>query len=402
MKKVIVVGGGAAGMIAAIAAAKNNSKVILFEKKYKLGLKLGITGKGRCNLTNASPVRNHLENIITNSKFMISALSKFDAEMFVNFLDENGLKTKMERGNRVFPVSNSALKVVEFFHKLLTKSGVKIIFHEVNEIISENNEITGVKTVTGKEYFCDSVIMATGGLSYPTTGSTGEGIKFMEDIGHKIISTRPALVPIVSQNELLRDVGFYHLKNVRVTLKDRKKTVFSEIGEIDFQNYGLAGALAFTCSSLIKKDLERYKIIIDLKPGLDEQKLDSRILRDLQSNDPIVKALNILPQKMLKPVLDYLKINFRKQANQVTKKERQRLIKFMKEFTLLPHGFRSYKEAIITRGGVSVKEVNSSTMESKLIKNLFIVGEMLDVDALTGGYNLQIAFSTGFVAGNNC
>lgn len=402
MKKIIVIGGGPAGMMSAIVAAQNGHRVTLFEKKHKLGLKLGITGKGRCNITNNSSVKNHLENIVVNHKFMISPLTKFNPEMLINFLYKNGLQTKVERGNRIFPKSENALKVVQFFHQLLQQLKVNIFFQKIDKLIIENKTVIGVKTQNGESFFADSVIIATGGLSYPSTGSTGDGLIMLENAGHHIIKTRPALVPINIKNPLFGKANYFHLRNVKVTLKQKKKTVFSEIGEIDFHHFGLAGALAFTCSSFIKKDLSKYKIIIDFKPGLNRQKLENRILRDLQNDKIIGKALKLFPSIFQNSVLDFLQIDYNHPSNQFTKKMRNRLINFLKEFTVKPAGFRGYNEAIITRGGISTKEIDSSTMQSKLINHLSIVGEMLDVDALTGGYNLQIAFSTGFVAGNNC
>lgn len=402
-KKVIIIGGGPAGMQAAIAAAEKGKNVILLEHKHKIGLKLGITGKGRCNITNNSSVRNHLDNIIINPKFMISALSKFSPQMLIDFLEQNGLKTKTERGNRIFPKSNQALEVVRFYQKMLKKSGVKIVFAKVVNLQIVNQKIH--KVITNKnEYLCDSVVLCTGGLSYPSTGSTGDGYMLAEKCGHRIMPTRPALVELKINHSFLTACNDVHLKNIRLILKKKRKKIFSEVGEIKINGNIMEGPLALTCSSLIKDNYSEYRLILDFKPGLDELKLDRRILRDLEKNpkESVGHALKLLPQFLQNMILENLNIPKQKKANQINKKERKRLLHFLKECDFEITGLGDYSRAVVTRGGVDVREIDSSTMRSKIINNLYFAGEIIDVDALTGGYNLQIAFSTGFVAGNNC
>lgn len=407
MSKVVVVGGGAAGMMAAYQAAKNGHKVILVDKNEKLGKKIYITGKGRCNLTNAGELEEIFNNIMTNRKFLYSALYSFTNDDVINFFETNGMKTKIERGNRVFPVSDHSSDVISTVAKVLRKNQVDIrLFTPVNDLIITNDKACGVLLENGEKIMCDSVIIATGGLSYPSTGSTGDGYRFAKDSGHTINKCVPSLVPMNIKEEWVEELQGLSLRNVNVRMINGKKKLYNELGEMLFTHFGVSGPLILSASAMINRKYfdENLKIIIDLKPALDMEQLNKRILRDFEEelNKQFKNSLNkLLPSKLIPIVINLSGIDPDKQVNTITKEERQRLAYLLKNLEISFNGFRGWNEAIITKGGISVKDINPSTMESKIVNNLYFCGEVLDLDALTGGYNLQIAWSTGYLAGDS-
>lgn len=407
MKRVVVIGGGAAGMFAALAAAENGHQVSLFEKNEKLGKKLFITGKGRCNLTNASDMDTLFSNIISNPKFLYSALYTFDNFRVIDFFETHGVKTKIERGNRVFPVSDHSSDVISALKKALENAHVTIhLFTKVQKLILADNRIRGVLLENGKEISADAVIVTTGGISYPNTGSTGDGYLFARECGHKVTELFPALVPLTAKESYVTDMQGLSLKNVRISIRKGKKLLFEEFGELLFTHFGVSGPLILTASSTIGKVLKKQELDmrIDLKPALSIEQLDKRLLRDFKENHKkqFKNSLNgLLPSKMIPAFLSLSGIDTEKIVNEITKEERKRLLDLLKSFPVTLTGTRDFDEAIITSGGVSVKEINPSTMESKLVSGLYFAGEVLDLDAKTGGFNLQIAWSTGFLAGNS-
>lgn len=405
MKKVIVIGGGAAGLMAAYAAAKNGNQVDLIEKNEKLGKKIYITGKGRCNLTNDVPPNEFLTNVVHNSKFLTSSVYSFSPQNVKEFMEEYGTKVKTERGNRVFPVSDHASDVTKALEKACKKAGVIIHLNEktVNLAIIDST-MSDVTTTKGR-YSCDCAIVCTGGLSYPTTGSTGDGYEFAKSAGHTVGTLYPALTGLnLKGNDFAKMQGL-SLKNVVLTAKRGEKSVYSGLGEMLFTHYGISGPLVLTLSSQLARDnVKDIALSLDLKPALTEEKLDARILRDFNDakNKNVSNALiSLLPSKMIESVLKKAEITPNKQVNAVTKAERARLVQILKNYSMQPVSLRGFEEAIITSGGVDVKQINPKTMESKLVKGLYFCGEVLDVDAYTGGFNLQIAFSTGYAAGNS-
>ncbi len=406
MKKVIVIGAGPAGMMAAATAAENGAQVILLEKKAQVGKKLEITGKGRCNITSA------LENNFTgayprNGKFLFSALNEFSNFELINFFNSRGLMTKVERGKRVFPVTDNAKDVVKVLYENLVQAGVTLHTNAaVQKILVKSNKITGLAT-DEMEYSCDAVIVATGGMSYPGTGSTGDGYIWAKDLGHTIVELRPSLVPLVTQEKWVRDLKGLSLKNVQVTLfqVDGKK-MGEEFGEMLFTHFGVSGPIILSLSSNVSDYFAQYKkeakLFIDLKPALDEDMLENRLQRDFAkfSRKQFKNSLDqLLPKKLIPLMISLSGIDGEKQVHQITRAERKRLLGLLKQFPLTITGTRPIKEAVVTAGGVDVKEVDPKTMESKIISSLFFAGEVLDVDGYTGGFNLQAAFSTGFVAG---
>ena len=410
MSSVIVIGGGAAGMMAAYAAAKNGHQVQLLEKNEKLGEKVYITGKGRCNVTNACDMEKLFESIVTNPKFMYSAFYSFSNEQLMQLLEEAGCRLKTERGERVFPVSDHASDVIVAMERLLKKSGVKIrLQSRVEQLIceEEGTRIAGVKMSSSGEILrADAVILATGGLSYPSTGSTGEGMRMAEQTGHAIKECRPALVPLETEEAWCRSLQGLSLKNVKLTMTSAGRKVYEEQGEMLFTHFGVSGPLVLSASSFLGKckDKEQIYLTIDLKPALNVQQLDKRVLRDFQEN--INKQFgNVLgglfPAKLIPVVVEQSGIPADKRVHEITREEREKLLSVTKGLTMRVTGTRDFAEAIITQGGISVKEVNPSTMESKKIRGLFFAGEILDVDALTGGFNLQVAWSTGYLAGQS-
>lgn len=402
----IIVGGGAAGMMAAITAAGLGKSTLLLEKMNRCGKKISITGKGRCNVTNNCTSDDFFANIPTNPRFLYSAYAGFNSQDCMDFFERLGVPLKTERGNRVFPVSDKAEDIVRALEQGCEDYGVNRIFSKVTEIITEDGAVKGVKCGS-RTYFAPSVLIATGGKSYPGTGSDGDGYRFAEELGHTVTDIKPSLVPIESDDDYCREMMGLSLKNVVLTLKDtvKNKVVFSEMGEMLFTHFGVSGPLVLSASSHIPQvESGRYIFYIDLKPALDEKKLDERILRDFKEipNRIFANSLSkLLPSKMIPTVVELLGIDGEKQVNSVTKQERQRLVSLLKAFPVHIRSFRPIAEAIVTSGGVKVSEVSPKTMESKLVKGLYFAGEILDVDGYTGGFNLQIAFSTGCLAGEN-
>lgn len=407
MKKVIVIGGGPAGMFAAIAAAENGHDVVLLEKNEKTGKKLFITGKGRCNITNACDMETLFENVTTNRKFLYSAFYACDNVRVIDFFNARGLKTKTERGNRVFPISDHSSDVIAALNRAIKQAGVRVKLQtEAAGLWIEEEKIRGVYLKCGGREEGDAVILATGGCSYQSTGSTGDGYQFAQACGHKIIPAEPSLVPCVAEESYVREMQGLSLKNVRVTIRREKKILFDEFGEMLFTHFGVSGPLILSASSLVGKELKRQSLSmsIDLKPALTKEQLDLRLLRDFDKNKnrQFKNALHgLLPAKMLPVFIGLSGIDPEKKINEVTKEERNGLVDLLKSFPMTLTGLRDFNEAIITRGGVCVKEVNPSTMESKRIAGLYFAGEVLDLDAMTGGFNLQIAWSTGYLAGSS-
>ena len=401
--KVIVIGGGPAGMMAAITASEKGDEVILFEKNEKLGKKLYITGKGRCNITNDCDNKTFIANIINNPKFMLGAINKFDTSATQKFCLDNGLKIKVERGKRVFPESDKSSDFIKVFQKVLDKSNVDVRFStEVSKLQIVDNKVSGV--FIGNELIkCDKVIVATGGISYPGTGSTGDGYKFAKDAGHNITPLLPALVGInLVQN--VAELAGVTLKNVGCKVLRDGKVLFEEVGEMLFTHTGVSGPIVLTLSSKINKLQGKLKLSIDLKPALDDSTLDNRLLRDFEgnSNKEFKNAIGDLTVKALLPmIIKESKIKLDKKVNQITKEERNNLVKTIKNLTFDIKDLCGISSAIVTCGGVDVKQINPKDMQSKLVKGLFFAGEVLDIDGLTGGFNIQIAMSTGYVAGSS-
>ena len=396
--KVIVIGGGPAGMIAAIKA-KEKAEVTIIEKNNRLGRKLSITGKGRCNITSSVPINEFMDYITANNKFLFSSFNNFNNKDILELLD---IKVKEERGHRIFPVSDKAEDVVEALKRKL--KGVNILYDtSCKELIIENGKVVGVETDKGK-LFADKVILATGGKSYPMTGSTGDGYKMAEKIGHTIIDLKPSLVGLIASNndlQMCQDLQGLNLRNVAIKVINDSKTIYEDFGEMLFTHYGVSGPIILSSSSkLAHSGMKDTKIIIDFKPALTEEKLDERILRDFSEakNKDFKNSLDqLLPQKLIPIIVKKMGIN--KKVNEIKKEERKKLVKLLKEFEVEVVDFRPIDEAIVTAGGISTKEINPKTMESKIIKDLYFAGEIIDVDAYTGGFNLQIAYSTGYTAG---
>lgn len=414
--KVVVIGGGPAGMMAAIASSQNRNEVILLEKNESLGKKLLITGKGRCNITSSLPMDEFIKNTPGNGMFLYSCFNTYTNQDIINFLESQGLKVKEERGNRIFPITDKSKDVLECFEKKLKDLNVKINYQtQATELLkNDENQIIGVKTNKGT-IKADKVILATGGKSYPLTGSTGDGYILASNLGHTITKIKPSLVPLETYEEQMhKNLQGLSLKNVKIKIEDtlKNKTIYEDFGEMLFTHFGVSGPTILSASShLIRyKNIEEklksknIKLKIDLKPALTEEKLDERILRDFKEikNKSFKNSLDrLLPQKLIPEVIKKTKINPEKQVNSITKQERTKLINTLKNFELTIKNFRKIEDAIVTCGGINIKEINPKTMESKIIKGLYFAGEIIDVDSYTGGFNLQIAYSTGFVAGQN-
>lgn len=417
MRKVIVIGGGAAGMMAAISAAEQGNKVCLLEKNEKLGKKLFITGKGRCNVTNAADMETLFENVCTNEKFLYSAFYQYDNQAVMDFFEKAGCPLKVERGERVFPVSDHSSDIIGALLRELKRHGVEILLNtQVQELMVEKasgvedekeTEFKGIKLADGRVICGDSCIVCTGGVSYPSTGSTGDGYRFAEETGHRLVECKPALVPLETQEDWCREVMGLSLRNVALRLVCGKKEIYQGFGEMLFTHFGVSGPLILSASSIYakkKSDKEPVRLYIDLKPALDAEQLDKRLLRDFEENKnrQFKNSLGgLFPTKLIPVMIRLSGINPDKRVNEITKEERRALVALMKSLPLTVTGTRSFAEAIITQGGVSVKDINPSTMESKKVKGLYFAGEVLDLDALTGGFNLQIAWSTGYLAGIN-
>ena len=417
MSKVIVIGGGPAGMMAAITAKENKNDVVIIEKNNQLGKKLLITGKGRCNITSSLEMEEFIKNTPGNGMFLYSAYQKYTNKDIIQFLKEQGLEVKEERGNRIFPITDKSIDVLKCFTKKIKELNIEIKYNtKVKEILIESaegeNKVVGIKTDT-EILKADKIILATGGKSYPLTGSTGDGYKLAQKLGHTITPIKPSLVPLETydKNEC-KELQGLSLRNVGIKLldKEKNKTIYEDFGEMLFTHFGVSGPTILSASAHlvryknIERLLEEKKIVleIDLKPALENKKLNDRILRDFEEvkNKQFKNSLDkLLPQKLIPIIIKRSKINPNKKVNEITKKEREELIKTIKDFEILIKDFRPIEEAIITSGGISIKEINPKTMESKKVNGLYLAGEIIDVDSYTGGFNLQIAYSTGYVAG---
>ena len=414
--KVIIIGGGPAGMLAAISAAKESNEVILLEKNNSLGRKLLITGKGRCNITSSIDIDEFIKNIPGNGRFLYSAFQNFTNQDIIKLIENNGIKVKEERGNRIFPVTDRAedvlnclIKEMKKYRQIEIKTGKK-----VENILVENGEAIGVKLETGEKIYGSKIVLATGGKSYPVTGSDGDGYKMAKSLGHTIEKIRGSLVPLTGDKILCQSMQGLSLRNVKIQIKDleKNKKIYDDFGELLFTHFGVSGPTILSSSAhlLRYKDIDRLfkedkiKLYIDLKPALSAEELDLRIRRDFEEikNKEFKNSLEkLLPKKMIQAVLDLSGIDINKKVNSITKEERLKLVELLKNFEINIDGFRPVEEAIVTAGGISIKEINPKTMESKLVKGLYFAGEIIDVDAYTGGFNLQIAYSTGFTAGLN-
>lgn len=405
MSKVAVVGGGAAGMIAAVFAARCGNDVYLYEKNEKLGKKLFITGKGRCNLTNTADMEELFASVVSNPKFLYSGFYSFTNDQAIDFFEELGVKTKVERGGRVFPASDHSSDVIRALERELDRLGVKVKTKtEVKELLFADKAVKGLLFSSGKKTEADSVIIACGGLSYPSTGSTGDGCRFAQSCGHKVTPLFPALVPMEVKEWYAKELMGLSLRNIEVTVTDGPRKLYHEFGEMLFTHYGVSGPVILSASSIVGTYLQKKELTlhIDLKPALTKEQLDKRVLREFEANHNRQfknAAAGLFPSKLRPVMVELSGISEEKKVNEITKEERRRFVELIKDFSMTLTGLRSFNEAIITKGGVSVKEVDPGTMESKLIKGLYFAGEVLDLDALTGGFNLQIAWSTGYLAG---
>lgn len=411
MSHVIVVGGGAAGMFAAIAAAKNGHQVTLYEKNEKLGKKIFITGKGRCNITNATDMEELFDAVVTNSKFLYSSFYGYTNQNVIDFFEDAGVPVKIERGNRVFPISDHSSDVIRALEREMKKVGVKVCLNtEVKSVEAEKDKFNKVVLKDTTTQTADACIVATGGLSYRSTGSTGDGFRFAENVGHKVTQCFPSLVPMETKEPWICELQGLSLRNVEAKILDGKKELYKDFGEMLFTHFGVSGPLIISASSYVGKKFmdkngqkKELTLEIDLKPALTEEQLDQRVLRDFEENhnrqfkNAITK---LFPTKLIPVMLELGGIDPEKKVNSIEKEERKQFVHLIKHFRMTLTGLRDYPEAIITKGGVNVKEIDPGTMESKLVKGLYFAGEVLDLDALTGGFNLQIAWSTGYAAGN--
>ena len=411
MSHVIVVGGGAAGMFAAIAAAKNGHQVTLYEKNEKLGKKIFITGKGRCNITNAADMEELFDAVVTNSKFLYSSFYGYTNQNVIDFFEDAGVPVKIERGNRVFPISDHSSDVIRALEREMKKVGVKVCLNtEVKSVEAEKGKFDKVVLKDTTTQTADACIVATGGLSYRSTGSTGDGFRFAENVGHKVTQCFPSLVPMETKEPWICELQGLSLRNVEAKILDGKKELYKDFGEMLFTHFGVSGPLIISASSYVGKKFmdkngqkKELTLEIDLKPALTEEQLDQRVLRDFEENhnrqfkNAITK---LFPTKLIPVMLELGGIDPEKKVNSIEKEERKQFVHLIKHFRMTLTGLRDYPEAIITKGGVNVKEIDPGTMESKLVKGLYFAGEVLDLDALTGGFNLQSAWSTGYAAGN--
>lgn len=411
MSHVIVVGGGAAGMFAAIAVAKNGHQVTLYEKNEKLGKKIFITGKGRCNITNAADMEELFDAVVTNSKFLYSSFYGYTNQNVIDFFEDAGVPVKIERGNRVFPISDHSSDVIRALEREMKKVGVKVCLNtEVKSVEAEKDKFNKVVLKDTTTQTADACIVATGGLSYRSTGSTGDGFRFAENVGHKVTQCFPSLVPMETKEPWICELQGLSLRNVEAKILDGKKELYKDFGEMLFTHFGVSGPLIISASSYVGKKFmdkngqkKELTLEIDLKPALTEEQLDQRVLRDFEENhnrqfkNAITK---LFPTKLIPVMLELGGIDPEKKVNSIEKEERKQFVHLIKHFRMTLTGLRDYPEAIITKGGVNVKEIDPGTMESKLVKGLYFAGEVLDLDALTGGFNLQIAWSTGYAAGN--
>ncbi len=406
MKRIIVIGGGAAGMFASICASQNDTEVHVYEHNEKLGIKLFITGKGRCNVTNGcEDIQELFNHVVTNHRFLYSAFYTFNNLDMMRFLEDNGLSLKTERGLRVFPVSDKSSDVIGTLSKVMNEKHVHVhLRQKVSHIMTEDGKATGIVLAGGETVSADAVILATGGISYVATGSTGDGHKMAEELGLKVTDMRPSLVPMITSEEWVKELQGLSLKNINFTLKQGKKKIYEEFGEMMFTHFGITGPVVLSGSTMIAKYLKKGQVtaVVDLKPSLTAEQLDARLLRDFQKNinRQIRNSLSeLLPSSLIPVVIHLSDIDPYTVVHDITREQRQKLVDILKNLTMTVTGVRGFNEAIITQGGISVKEVNPSTMECKQIRDLYIAGEVLDLDAFTGGYNLQIAWSTAYLAG---
>ena len=404
MKRIVVIGGGAAGMMAAIAAADSGCKVTLIEKNEKLGKKLFITGKGRCNVTNAAEMDTLFANVCSNRKFLYSAFYDFDNRNVMELIEQAGCPLKVERGERVFPVSDHSSDIIGALRRELNRREVEILLNTVvKDLIVSDNSVTGVVLERGKKLVCDAVIVCTGGISYPSTGSTGDGYRFAESSGHQVVTPTPSLVPLETNEDWCRELMGLSLKNVSLTMTLSKRQVYEGFGEMLFTHFGVSGPLVLSASTYYREGADCL-LTIDLKPALSEEQLDKRLLREFDANQKKQfknTLTELFPSRLIPVMIELSGIAPETKVCEITKAKRADFVKVIKHLELTVTGTRGFAEAIITRGGVSVKDVNPSTMESKRVKNLYFAGEVLDLDAMTGGYNLQIAWSTGHLAGKS-
>ena len=405
MSKTLVIGGGAAGMFAAIAAAGNGHDVHVYEKNEKLGKKLFITGKGRCNITNACDMETLFDAVVTNSKFLYSSFYGYTNQNVIDFFEQIGVKTKIERGERVFPQSDHSSDVIRALEAEMRRRGVQIhLYTEVRRVVSEEGRFSFIELADGSQIKGDACIVATGGLSYQTTGSTGDGHRFAKENGHSVMPCMPALVPMTVKEDWVPRLQGLSLRNVSAVIYDGKKRLYEEFGEMLFTHYGVSGPLMLSASSIVGKKLreKELKLVIDLKPALSMEQLEKRVLRDFEENQnrQFKNAVGkLFPAKLIPVMIELSGIDEDKKVNIISREERQRFVSLIKHLPVTLTGLRGYNEAIITKGGVKVKEIDPGTMESKLVKGLYFAGEVLDLDAVTGGFNLQIAWSTGYAAG---
>ncbi len=406
MSKVLIVGGGAAGMFAAIFAAYNGHEVHIFEKNEKLGKKLFITGKGRCNITNTCDMDTLFASVVTNSKFLYSSFYGYTNQNVIEFFERIGVATKVERGNRVYPVSDHSSDVIAGLTRELNQLGVEIHLHTCVKKIVGKEQFEYIELQDGRKVKGDACIVATGGLSYHTTGSTGDGYRFAKELGHQVTELFPALVPLVVKEWYAKELQGLSLRNVQATIFDEKKKLYDDFGEMLFTHYGVSGPMMLSASSYIGKKIQEkeLRLVIDLKPALTVEQLDQRVLRDFEENmnKQFKNAIGkLFPAKLIPIMLELSGIDPDKKVNLISKEERKQFVRLIKNFEMTITGLRGFNEAIITKGGVKVKEINPATMESKLVQGLYFVGEVLDLDALTGGFNLQVAWSTAYAAGNS-
>lgn len=407
MSKILIAGGGAAGMFASVFATQNGHEVHVYEKNEKLGKKLFITGKGRCNVTNAADMEELFDAVVSNPKFLYSSFYGYTNQDVVDFFESRGVKMKTERGNRVFPVSDHSSDIIQALEREMKKSGVKIHLNTgVKAVRTKEGKFYSFLLNNGQEIQGDDCLIATGGFSYQTTGSTGDGYRFAQEMGHKVTELSPALVPLNIKEAFVKELQGLSLRNISVAVKDGKKELYSEFGEMMFTHYGVTGPVILSASSVIGKKLAKKELTlsIDLKPALTAEQLDQRVLRDFEENknrhfkNAVTK---LFPSKLIPVMIDLSGIDPDKPVNEISRAEREGFVRLIKNFTMTVTSLRDYNEAIITKGGVSTREVNPSTMESKLVKGVYFAGEVLDLDALTGGFNLQIAWSTAYIAAEN-